>query len=367
MRKVGIIAILLLISISSFGAARRLYWNPAANANWNATNAWALTATGTPNITWTSGDTATLTASCRKNCTLTGSATCAEITFTGYIGTFTMQSSRTLTVNGNADFSGSFTFTTESQVIFSTNSTNRTFNPGSKNFMYVKFDKTGGSISLTDNLNVTVSGSSNIQITNGTVDFNDYDVTASTIAITGTAVRTVYLGNGNHEFIKDYGFQVGTSSNITLYCEGSIISFTSPVGYLYGVLLGGKTYNVIKFTGGGDIRQSYYMNNGATIDSLLCLDSPGKVLLGDATYNITSLITIIGDSDPVYICGVYSGTLNSNTATTNIDYCSIAQVVASGTTLWNAGCHSLCEEGYDCTGWIFPSCDGVSPYQQISY
>jgi hypothetical protein len=89
-----------------------------------------------------------------------------------------------------------------------------------------------------------------IQFFYGTFDHNDYNHTASTCLDVELPSAIVYLGNGVLTSTTITGFHLYTTSGATLYSEGSTILLNPASGtadLTFGG--GGKTYNIVRFSG----------------------------------------------------------------------------------------------------------------------
>jgi hypothetical protein len=214
----------------TFDAAKTVYWNRAAGGNWSAL-AWATSPGGSAalNNFPLAQDTAVIqNTGLNTNATVTidsgwnigtfdMSARTNAMTVAGpnlyYIyGNYITGSGVTNTANGNVIFSG--------RVSQSVTSAGRTWTQG---FVIAN---PGGSVVLQDAITLSANNSSVIQIQQGTLNANGYNLTLSGlnsgVLASGTGVRTIAIGSGTWTIAGSGGWNATTSTNLTITGTGTI-------------------------------------------------------------------------------------------------------------------------------------------------
>lgn len=316
-----------------------LYWNPAAAANFNATNAWATTYNGTPNQTFATGDIAVFTSYNSNQCTLTASVSVATIDFSGggygaFTGTFVHNSSVTLTSTSSVIMSAGMTLTlgsTSTSIIsFNASSGTLELTSAGKTFGRVNIFPTSstGTVRLNDELTANT-----IYHTYGTFDTNTQTVTVSSYNATTSGTKTITITNStiNITAVSSTSGWNAYGSNTTLNVSGSTINITGSNGYFGG---GGKTYNVVNFTG-SNIKVIGYADTFSTL-SVVNTSSTGSRLELKANITIAAggELELKGGNDNRYRIMIQSDTvgtqrtitlgLSASTDLVRVDFMDIA-------------------------------------------
>lgn len=162
-------------------------YNLAASGNWNSNSTWTSPDGGTTFPV--AGDTANVTST--HNLTINVASACANIDFTGYTGTLTINN--TLTVSNNITFVTGFTVTTTSGTPLISKTTGGTITCPAGGFTWpysitfvglATYTLTGGDLTVNGTLTattntVTINSASNI--------INVRSVTATSVSLAGTA------------------------------------------------------------------------------------------------------------------------------------------------------------------------------------
>lgn len=333
------------------------YWVGGTNS-WSSTagTKWATTSGGAGGAAVpTSSDDVFFDAnSGAVTVTLTSNRPCANFNSTGFTGTIAL--SNQLQIYGNTTFGASTTFTGTSFVSFFATTTGKTITTNGVTISgYVDFNGVGGGWTLQGLLDC----SQTIYITNGTVDFNDFDVNASAIVRTGTGTAVLSLGSGDITL-----FGAGTSWNflsstgLTLNAETSSLFFTSNYVVFRG---GGFTYNDVWFTNIDNASSDLSIFDSNTFNNFY--DSSGlehNVTFDDGTtQTILSGFNVSGDvGEIVTIKSTTTATHNlvfSGTGKIDCDYLNIQHSVATPSNRWYAGLNSTNNQSVATagSGWIF--------------
>ncbi len=360
----------------TFPAGVPKYWNLAAGGNWSAI-AWCLTTSSsetpvrsnfplpqdTPTFTvagLTSGNTVSINAnynigtidmSLRTADTMilaTGSQTPyvygnwingsgCSFTGTGAI-TFAGRGSQTITSAGAAAFTQPFTINTP-----------------------------GGSVTLADALLNSYTSSTALQITSGTFNANNQNLTFSSasggVSSNNSNVRTVAIGSGVWTIAGTAGWNFPTSTNLTVTGTGTIKLTSASAKTFAG---GSVSYTNITLDQGGAGQLNITGNNtfkditntSGVANTISFASTSTTLLQFSAAGTSGNLLTISGTSAASPATLIYTGA-----STVGSDYLTINNIKAYPTTsTWYAGTHST---NGGSLGWIFtagPTVGGTSSF-----
>ncbi len=324
------------------------YWvGGGATANWNATGNtnWSDTDGGANNATVpVAGDDCYFKSSAA--CTLNVSTTVGSIDCTGYTGTWTHNSSITITLDGagtndvlklvpgmtyapaNNSRLFAFTHTTGSMALTS----------GGKTIGSLTQNGAGGTIVLQDALTLfPLTGI--LTLTAGTFNGNSQNVTIGTLTATGSAVREIQIGSGAWlvNGISTTIFDVsGTNMTMAAY-TGSITFSTAPTNVRTANLGTSKTFHNIGVvnTGSNSQAMDFTATTGTTITTLaptapvvirftaaIPYNITNMPLTGTAYNNMIALLAGNGVTPTLALAGAVSA-----------DWCAIGGITFSGSTL----------------------------------
>ena len=291
-------------------------------------------------------------------------------------------SSRTITQDmpriGSVDFTGSsgltWTTSTTASVYGSINLTNLDTLTASTNTYTLRgrgsytitsagkawdksfvIDAPSGTYTLQDALIMSVSGSlRSLNLTKGTLDLNDQNLTCSSFASSQSNTRGLSLGSGTIELL-DSGtvWNMATTTNLTFNGETATIKLTNNSTSSKTFSGGGKTYstlwNATQGTGQLTIAGSNTFND-------LKIDAGRTVnFTAGTTQTITDMSGDGTDGNLVTIQSTSAGsafTLSKASGTLTVDYYSIKDSTATGGATFNAT-NSTNVSGN--TGWNFVS------------
>lgn len=296
------------------------YW-VGGTATWDGTagSKWALTSGGAGGqAVPTSSDDVFFDAG-SGTCTVTTSGTttdvCNNITWSSTNVTISHAAATTITVYGSLDFTGSGTYTrgnaNTSRFVFAATATGKNITWASKSPGEVTFDGVGGGWTLQDTFTSASSSASAITLTNGALDTNGKAVTGS-FSSSNSNTRSLTLGAttwtiGNN---SNYGWNISTSTNMTLSAGSSTISFTLTTGsgqffhgggLTYGTVScttqtagditfsGNNTFGTLTLSQAANINGTYYFTSGSTQTVTGTLTGNGNSALNRCYYRATTV------------------------------------------------------------------------------
>lgn len=281
-------------------------WTGATSSAWTTGSNWSVS--GTPQASPpTNADNAIFSGGSSAACTTGAGATCLNMTCTGYTGTLTV-SGGTFAVLGNITGASGMTLAGSSAVTCSggittvsgmtwTHTGLWTFNATSGthdiNFTGVTLDNAltfngvGGSWRLMANLTSTGAAKA-LTLTNGNLDFNDFNVTVGLFNSNNGNTRTWSLGNGTLTAIStstSTPLNIATTTGLTLNAEGSTIVFSANIGLartlnIAGTAGDGLTLNNFTFSGTstGDLNIVSASGKTITFNTITINDAPQEIV-----------------------------------------------------------------------------------------
>lgn len=346
----------------TFTSASNWYWNGSGTRNlsdytywYSATNGggsqMAATLSPLPQDTlYINADSIDGTTTINQNMGRIGSLNCTAC------GAFTL-SLKTVTVNniyGSLILTSNVASTTPNGMIFYGRGAYN-FATGGKAFVSnITVSAVGGSITLLDALNSTLSG---LIISNGTFDADTYDVTIALLRITGTSTRRLDMGSGTwtitHSTATDI-WDATTTTNLTFNKETANIVLTQGATNNREFRGGGLTYNNITINAGSS---TTVIVKGSNTFSTFTINAPKTVKFEDSTTQTVSSFVAVGTLGNVITLDTSTGantfTLSDSSGTNAVQYCSITRSVASGGATWNAYTSLGNVNGGSNTGWNF--------------
>jgi len=327
------------------------YWNPAANANWGDANVWATTDGGDPTgvATPTSSDDVFFTSTNAYNCVVAAAANCKSIDFTGgtgYAGTFSGASQ--ISVYGNFTLHSATTFTYSGVLRFMGQSGGMpaggwTLTCAGKTFSgAVNIDNTDGTVKLMDTL--VTAQSKYLQITTGTFDANDQNITIGFFYSVFSATRVLYMGSGTWTLIENRTpFWQLSGGSFTLYCETSTIKYTATLTAEREFLGAGQTYyNFWNATSG-----AYGIKiSGTNTFNDFKIDAGRTVKFTNSTTQTVTTFTASGTAGNLITLRNSSSTTKATLAKAgggviDVDYLDIDYIIGSPEDTWYVGENSV--------------------------
>jgi hypothetical protein len=213
------------------------YWVLGSDGDWDNTVGvkWGFESGGTGGFSVpTSSNSVYLDTA--DNITIASSTYCNNFDATTHSGN--ILGSGNLSIKGSADFTGfSGTISSTLELLFENSSVTKTITSDSTVLGLITINS-GGTIELSDNLEAYT-----LELTKGTLDFNDKDVLLHTKFITNDPnTRVLNMGSGTIELDGDYDiWRITDVTNLTINCETSTIKLTSATAddkYFTGSVLG---------------------------------------------------------------------------------------------------------------------------------
>lgn len=251
------------------------YW-VGGTASWDATagTKWATTSGGAGGATvpTAADDVYFNAASGAVSCTVSATANCRNLNFTGFTGSFQM--SNTLNVYGSCTLSPTMTFGVTAntlQLLAETGSW--TFTSAGKTVGPVRFGGlvTGATFTLQDAL----VSSSTITVAIGTFNTNNFNVTATGLSSSNSNTRTINLGSSTVTLTTSNPIAFGTSTNLTFNAGTSTIVCTASGSVINGggTSNTGVTFNNVSLT---NTTASTYLIAGTNTFNNLTIAGPAS-------------------------------------------------------------------------------------------
>jgi hypothetical protein len=326
-------------------------WNTSNKANWSnvsgGTGGYALPAQSTNVFFDSNSGTGTITTS--------ASSSANSLDATGSSFTFNATSNAP-TIYGNFTLSATTVWSPGTTTTFAATSTGKTIttNGVSLNGTGAIFNGVGGGWTLQDNFNPT----GGFTLTNGTFNANNFNVTTSDVASSGSSVRTLTMGSGTWTLTGTGTIWTTlTSTNLTLNANTStiILSNTSATAKTFSG--GGKTfYNLVIGAGAGVAIYTIAGSNTFNTISSNKTSAYTITLTAGTTTTVTDW-TATGTSGNLLTLNSSTvgtrATLSKASGTVSVDYLSIRDSQATGGASWYAGANSV--DVNNNLGWIFAS------------
>lgn len=297
---------------------------------------------------------------------------CNNLVCTGFAGTLSIDDSASngLAISGSMTLSSGMALTvggTNSQISFKATSTGKTVTTAGKSFFLLLFNGVGGGWTLQDNLLGGVSNSV-LDLTNGSLDFGNKNVTYEKINLNHPNTRTLTLGSGTITLTGNGSFfNVGTATGLTFNANSSnVISSYTGVG-TRTFATAGQTFN--NFRANGAPSNGILTVTGSPTFNNLTLDADVSIKFTSSTTITASTFTALGTSGhPITIQAVTSGTFASLSVASGFvscDWLVLKDSHAVGGATFYAGANSVDNGGN--TGWIFtapPPASGINYYER---
>jgi hypothetical protein len=345
----------------TFDAPKTVYWNLGGSVNWSSTG-WAASSGGSPAVNNfpLAQDTAVFD----------NAGTASSINTGGYwnIGTIDMSTRTTaftFNFSGAAGTShyGSLTLFSNltlgsglSGLTFFGRGITQTITNAGKTFPSpntITIDNLTGTVQLGDAFNSLAS----LNLTSGTFNANNQNVTATTFSGTGTITRTLTLGSGLWT-LSGTGtvWNLATTTGLTFNKNTAniVLSDTSTTARTFAG--GGLTYNNLTIGGTTGISTLTFTGTN-TFDTLASTKTVAHTITFPNVTTTVSNWTITGTVGNVVTLtrtgasGTFTLAKSGGGIISGLDYLSISNSTASPTSTWYAGSNST--DGGGNTNWLF--------------
>ena len=287
---------------------------------------------------------------------LTTTFFCADLDFTGFSGIWGNTSA---TVSGNYKLSPTMTVTSGSTLTMTAASGTKTMTTGG-----VQMNKnvtinaaTGATVQLLDSLNMAGASARTLTHTQGTFDWNNFNITCGVFNTSNANVRSLLMGNGRLTLtFTGTVWTAATTTNLTITPGNSTIALTDASATNKTFSGGGMTYGNLYLTGAGT---GVFIIIGSNTFNNLTMDTPPHTL------QFTAGTTTTVSSWNVQGSGAGNMTITSVTAATHTitkanpgvitsGYLSLTNSIAAGTgATWYAGATPPSVDNGGNTGWVF--------------
>lgn len=269
------------------------------------------------------------------NVTIGTTASCRDITCTGYTGTLSHTAGTNISISGSMLLVAGMTYTrggSNTTMQFLATATGKTITSAGKTVGAVTFNGVGGGWTLQDSLTATGAVWT---LTAGNLDTNGQAVNADSFASTNTNTRVLTLGTsavtitGGNTTI----WNITTATNMTLSAASSTITFSGSSPTFTGNAA--LTYGTVVFTGA-----SSTSINATTIGNLTKTGTAAKTdaLILGGTVTVTGTLTVNGNSaiNRIGIRSSSNGTARTlSAAVVSMSNVDIRDITAAGAGSWN--------------------------------
>lgn len=224
--------------------------------------------------------------------------------------------------------------------------------PIPRNFV---IEKTGGTVTLLDDLNNTATADNNLPftITDGTINLNSKKLSVVRFNSSASTLRTIQFNGGTLEVTGSgtTAFNAATSTNLTVQGSG-IINLTSASAKTFAG--GGANYSGVTLVHGGAGNLTITGNNTfSSIRNTISQTAGSSIIFtSGSTTTITGKTGLSGTSSaPLYLASSSTGTYTINNSGTSIqqaDYLSVNNSIVTPSDNWYAGTRSIVTNS---TGW----------------
>jgi len=223
----------------------------------------------------------------------------------------------------------------------------------------ITMDAYGGTYTLAS----AFTSASTFTMTSGTFTLGGYNFTGTLFSVSNSAANTVNMGNSTMTITGAGNFWVmGAAANFN--ADTSTLKISNTTATAKNFAGNGKTYYNVDFSGDNIIVTGANTFNDMGVNNAGDAGTNGLILtIGTATSTITSISTnATTTSDRAIIKSSTAGTIAGLQANTGgnicVDYLSIKDIRAYGTSSFYAGANSLDVSGN--SGWIFSACPNLN-------
>lgn len=274
-----------------------------------------------------------------------------NLNYTGFAGS---QNGNTMTVSGSIIFGSAMTWLAGANIVTLNGTGSHTITTNGTLFPR-NLSLTGtGTYTLQDDLNFgTGIPTAALNLTAGTLNANDKNITAPFFNTSNSNVRTLSLGSGTMTLTgTGTVFTAATSTNLTLTTSTSTINITDTSATSKTFAGGSKTYYNLTATGDNII-----VSGSNTFNTLRLANAgltTGLSLTAGTTQTVSSMTNNGSAGNLTKLISTSAGTpaiISKTSGNVSLDYMSIKDSTATGGAVFYAGANSTNVSGN--TGWFF--------------
>ena len=286
---------------------------------------------------------------------LTGTPAVRNLNFTGYAGTFTIDTGANTAVYGNLTLSSGMTVASSTATMtFGATSGTQQITTNAKTLDFpITFNGVGGTFRLQDAM--TLGSTRTMTLTNGTLNLNGNTCTVGTAFTTATGTKNLTFNGGT---------LVCPTASTTAFNNAQPTNFTTTAGTGTGTISmtaataktfvgGGSTFNCTLNQGGAG---ALTITGSNTFTNITNTVQPASVLFTAGTTSTFSNFSLSGTSGNLITIGsvtAASHTLSKASGTVSVSFCSISRSNGAGGATWEALTTNGNVDGGNNTGWIF--------------
>lgn len=293
-----------------------------------------------------------------------GLSVVGNLDFTGFTGSWSA-SSGTMTLTDNLTLGSGMTVAVDTDALtLDTNGAGNTRTITTNGVLmqkHITINNAGNTYVLGDAFNSGTATGYIFQVSGGTFNTNNFNMTIGRFESDGTTARTVTLGSSTIE-LNGTGavWDTDVSTNLTFNANTSTIKITESSASTKSFRGGNLTYNNIwSAQGSTGILQ---ILQGNTFNNFKVTNEPRTITFENGVTQTIATLTAAGTPGNLITFNSLSPgsafTLSDTTGTNTCDYCSITDSTASGGATW---CATNSTDGGGNTGWNFACAGGATP------
>ena len=341
----------------TFPAAKTVYWNPAAAADF-ASASWATSSGGTTLSTDNfplAQDTAIIDNASRAGI----NANTIGVWNVGTIDTSSRTTAFTWTLSGNGLriykdwlYGTGVTNSGAQTLVFSGRGTQTITSNGRTFAQPININGIGNTVQLADDF----ASSTTLTLITGTFDAVTYNVQATGIIFNATTARTLSLGSGTWTLTGTGTiWNPGTAAALTFNknTAGIVLQNVTAGARTFGS--GGLTYNKLTIGGATGTSTLTFTGSGTFTEIASTKTVAHTILFTAGTTTTVDAWTVTGTAGNVVTVGSVTAATHTLSKTgggvVSADYLALSNSIATPVTTWYAGANSTDSGGN--TGWIF--------------
>lgn len=282
-----------------------------------------------------------------------------SINFTGATGTPTFTNSVIFTMFGSLTFISGMAVTSGTNRFIFGGRSSCTLTTAGNTINTFSVIAPGGSLTLQDNT-TAITSTNGLGLSQGTLDFNNFNVSVASLDCSGSGTRTLTLGSGTLTLTgTGTVYNSAVTSNLTLTATSGTIKITDTSSTARTFSGGGKTYGNFWSAAGASTASLTIAGSNTFTDFKDDGSVAHSILFTAGTTQTVTTFTVSGTAGNLI-------TINSTTTATHAlvkagggtisrDYLNIQHSVATPSSTWYAGTHSTDNQAVATagSGWTF--------------